>query len=232
MYNKRNKVLKGEKMFNRFKNISTYMQATIVLILINCIVFLVTLSKGATVDVFIQYGAMYKPLVQFKYEFWRFFTAMFLHADAMHLTMNVYSLYLAGKILEPIFGTYRFLLIYFAGGLLGNLFSYGLHGISTVSLGASSAVFGLFSTIVLLTKVFPHHKGIYIQSQQFFVVICINLIYSLSPGIDLWSHVGGLIGGGLAGYCLGSWQIKPQQKVISIVIYIGLLLSMFFIGFN
>lgn len=206
------------------------MQATMVLMLINSIVFLVTLSKGNTTDVLLHYGALFKPLVNMKYEFWRIFTAAFLHANVMHLVMNMAALYLAGKILEPIFGTHKFLLIYFAGAMLGNAFSYALSDYASISLGASSATFGLFASVVVLTKIFPYHKGIQRQAQQFLMIIAINVLYSFLPSIDLWAHLGGLIGGGIATYCLGVWQGNRTQKLFGVAIYVLVFGIMLWIG--
>ncbi len=57
-------------------------------------------------------------------QFYRLFSAMFLHWDFYHLLANMFALYIFGRDIETIFGKSKFLTIYFFSGLTGSLFSF------------------------------------------------------------------------------------------------------------
>ena len=84
-------------------------------------------------------------------ELHRLVTSAFLHADWQHLAFNMFSLYFFGRIMEPVIGPQRFLLIYFAGIIGGNLLSLYLHRRHEyLALGASGGVCGvIFSSVFL-----------------------------------------------------------------------------------
>ncbi|MBS4750578.1 rhomboid family intramembrane serine protease [Carnobacteriaceae bacterium zg-ZUI78] len=217
-------------MFRNFRGIPNQLQATFVLICINIIVFMVTTTKGGTAEVLVQYGALFKPLVLFRHEYWRLFTAMFLHADVMHLLVNMYSLFIVGSLLEPIFGKHRFLFIYMLSGLLGSVLSFSLGNIFSISVGASGAIFGLFMSVVLLHRFFPYHTGIRLQSQSFLSTILINLVFSFAPGIDMWAHIGGLLGGFLATMTLKFQSRDRVKQGMILLLYIIIVATLILFG--
>ncbi|MGI6188819.1 MAG: rhomboid family intramembrane serine protease [Clostridiales bacterium] len=144
-------------------------------------------------------------------QYWRLFTAMFLHIGIMHLFFNSYALYVYGSVVEKLFGRIRFVLIYTIAGLTGSLLSFLLS--RNPAVGASGAIFGLMGSLLyfrrrkldLYRKVFG--PGLYI-------VIGINLFFGfIQPGIDNWGHIGGLIGGFLAANAVGLYrERKPSIK--------------------
>jgi len=69
----------------------------------------------------------------FYFQIWRFFTAIFLHADLTHLIFNLFGLVLFGSILESLIGGKRFLLIFITAGILANILSINFYA---SSLGA------------------------------------------------------------------------------------------------
>ena len=85
-------------------------------------------------------------------EYHRLVTSAFLHADWQHLLFNMISLYFFGQILEPAIGAPRFLLVYFASIIGGDLLSLYIHRHHEYySLGASGGVCGIiFSSVFLL----------------------------------------------------------------------------------
>ena len=80
-------------------------------------------------------------------QYWRLFTAMFLHIGIMHLFFNSYALYVYGSVVEKLFGRIRFVLIYTIAGLTGSLLSFLLS--RNPAVGASGAIFGLMDRFVL-----------------------------------------------------------------------------------
>jgi rhomboid protease GluP len=128
-------------------------------------------------------------------ELWRLFTPMLLHGSIMHIGFNMYALYLFGHRLEPYFGHWRFLTLYLISGFAGNVIS--MMFTEAPSLGASTAIFGLLGA----QGVFIYQNRALFGSQtrqalqSIIMVAAINLFIGLSPGIDNWGHIGGLVAG-------------------------------------
>jgi len=80
-------------------------------------------------------------------QFWRFFTAIFLHGDFGHLLYNVFALALFGSMLEKLIGPRRFLIVFFVSGILANIFSVNFYD---ASLGASGAIFGIIGALIVV----------------------------------------------------------------------------------
>ncbi len=80
-------------------------------------------------------------------QFWRFFTAIFLHGNFVHLLYNVFALVLFGSMLERLIGSRRFLFVFFITGLLANLVSVNFYD---NSLGASGAIFGIIGALIIV----------------------------------------------------------------------------------
>lgn len=132
-------------------------------------------------------------------ELWRLFTPMFLHSTSslLHIGFNMYALYALGPELERHFGHLRYLALYLLSGFAGNVASFLLS--PEYSLGASTAVFGLIGAQGAFLY---HNRSLFGRIAQralvnILVVAGINLFIGLSPGIDNWGHVGGLVGGTL-----------------------------------
>ncbi len=141
-------------------------------------------------------------------QLWRLFTPVFLHGSILHIGFNMYALYLFGPSLEGRYGHLRFLILYLMGGFAGNVASFIFS--TANSLGSSTAIFGLLGA----EMVFSYQNKKLLGSRatrvliNVLVIAGINLIIGLSPGIDNWGHVGGLIGG-----TLFAWFAGPLLKV-------------------
>lgn len=135
-------------------------------------------------------------------DFWRPLAAGFAHATLTHILMNMYSLFVLGKLVEPLYGTGRFLLIYFISLLGGSALSLALSDPSTPMLGASGAIFGLFGALLgYLFSRTGSWKGVWSTSygRQLLIVLALNVFISLMPGISLLGHLGGFFPGILLG---------------------------------
>ena len=130
-------------------------------------------------------------------ELWRLFTPMFLHGSIYHILFNMYALANIGPGLERHYGHPRFLALYVLGGFGGNVVSFLLT--SAPSLGSSTAIFGLLGAEgVLLYQNKSLFGGMAQRALSNIIMIAvINLVIGMSPGIDNWGHIGGLIGGTL-----------------------------------
>lgn len=182
---------------------------TYILIASNSIVYLFSaLLSQSLIDMelrtLVDMGALYGPLTVLKGEWWRLFSAMFLHGGMTHLLMNMFSLYLIGRGAELYFDTKSYLSIYFFSGLLGGLVSLYMHPVS-VGVGASGAIFGVFGALAGFflahrEKIASHSKAF---MKDFTIIIAINLVIGLSiPSVDVSAHIGGLIVGFVGGFAL------------------------------
>ena len=128
-------------------------------------------------------------------QYWRLITAMFLHGSIFHLGFNLYALYILGSRIERFFGSFRFLMLFLISGIAGNLLSFVFT--PAPSLGSSTAIFGMLAA----EGVFIYqHRELFgdrfrLALRQIIQVAVINFLIGLSPGIDNWGHLGGLIGG-------------------------------------
>jgi rhomboid protease GluP len=167
---------------------------TLTLIFINILSFIIfNITEPGIMDLFLQINRK----IIYEYEIWRLFTSIFIHADPIHIFSNMVALLLFGATVETNknISKIQFLIIYFASGLIGNLFSLFLLPLNSVSLGASGAIFGLLGAafIIIATDY---------QPLLFLALIYIGffIIYSFTPGINYWAHLFGLLGGILFGY--------------------------------
>jgi membrane associated rhomboid family serine protease len=135
-------------------------------------------------------------------EYWRPLTAGFAHVNVMHILMNMYSLFILGKLVEPLYGTKRFLLIYFISLLGGSALSLTLSDPSLAMEGASGAIFGLFGALLgYLFSRTGSWMGVWSTpyGRQLIIVLGINVFISLAPGVSLLGHLGGFFPGVLLG---------------------------------
>ena len=146
------------------------------------------------------FGANFRPLVQAG-EIWRLATSMFLHIGIVHLVVNMYSLYIIGKQLESFLGRWKFLIVYLGSGILGSLLSVVVH--SSISAGASGAIFGLLGSLLYFGYHYRLYLGTVLKTQVIPVIIINLLIGFMVPGIDNFAHIGGLVGGYLLTMVLG-----------------------------
>ena len=166
-----------------------------------------TLAGGSTnTQVLVNFGAKVTTYIQMG-QWWRLITPVFLHIGLMHLVVNSVTVYYIGTQIENMFGHSRFLAIYFVSALTGNLASFVFLP-DALSAGASTAIFGLFGAFLMLGESFHHNPYIRLLSRQFLIFVGINLVFDLfMSGVDIYGHLGGLVGGFLMGYVVGTPQI-------------------------
>jgi rhomboid protease GluP len=194
-----------------------WISATSVLIAMNLLIALAMAFIGARPEqsadsLQLAWGANFAPATT-DGEWWRLATAMFLHFGILHLLMNMVALWDSGRLVERLFGPLRFLAIYLASGLMGNLVSLIVHGDRAVSGGASGAIFGIYGALLafLLTERQRLHAAEF--RWMFWGAIAFSVLALsfglLIPGIDNAAHFGGLLAGIISGYIL--WA--PHRNV-------------------
>jgi len=144
-------------------------------------------------DLLSVYGAKSNAAI-LRGEYWRLITPVWLHGSLLHIAFNMYALVIFGASLERFYGHGRFLLLFLLSGYAGNVISFMMT--PSNSLGSSTAIFGLLAA----QGVFIYQNRALIRNSRSLLIntiaiAAINLFLGLSPGIDNWGHLGGLIGG-------------------------------------
>lgn len=173
---------------------------TIGLITINTVVFLYLSFQGMTEDggFILEHGGLFIPYMQQYGEYYRLVTSMFLHFGFAHLCNNMVVLFFMGRNLELEVGKIRFLLIYFLGGLGGNLLSAAeeLHtGEYAVSAGASGAIFAVIGALLYVALCNHGRIGEVSGRGILFMVLCSLYIGFTSTGVGNMAHIGGFAAG-------------------------------------
>lgn len=162
-------------------------------------------------------------------EVYRLFTSMFLHSDIFHLLCNMYALYILGPQVERYYGKTKFLLIYILSGLLGSVFSCAFMDSNTISMGASGAIFGLLGSIAYFTYYYRATLQGLLRGQIIPVIIINLLMGMMLPGIDIFCHIGGLIGGILISMSIGIGDKgRKSDQINGTIVFILMLASMLY----
>jgi membrane associated rhomboid family serine protease len=174
--------------------------ATLALALANLAVFaIVLLVYGSTGDHggLVRAGANVKSAVVAG-EWWRLASSMFLHVGFVHLLINVWVLWILGKLIEQIYGPLRMFVVYMVAGLIGATASTFI-GSPGISAGASGAVLGLLGALIaelgLHRRAYPERWRKLIFGYLVFVALAQVAIGFFYPAIDQSAHLGGLLGG-------------------------------------
>ena len=185
---------------------------TRVLVAINVIAYIWEKLTGAldTNDALVAHGALVGTLVAQQGQWWRIFTSSFLHGSEIHILFNMIALWQVGTFIEMIYGTPRMAFIYFFSAL-----GYGIAVTeftpTDVTVGASGAIFGLFSALAVAgLRMGAPGRAIL---KQTIGIIVINLIIGFTlPNISNAGHIGGLLFGAVSGFALYR-KPKPAPPV-------------------
>ena len=167
----------------------------LILVIINFVIFFATLIRSELI-----YLLGFQPAAFFSRP-WTVVTAMFVHAGFWHIFANMLTLYFFGSYFSRLVGRDKFLFVYFAGGIVGNLLFWALASPFAVAVGASGAVFALAGGLVMMRPklpviIFP----IPLPIPLWVAVIGGFLLLSFMPLVAWQAHLGGLIVGLIAGY--------------------------------
>lgn len=145
---------------------------------------------------------------------WRILTSMYLHANLLHLAVNAFALAVLGPLVERLYGSGRFFLLYTVAGIVGGVASYLFT--EAPAVGASGAIFGLLGAAVVFGPRFrrelpPAFARRLVVSLLPWVLL--NIVIGLVvPRIDNAAHMGGLVAGAFLGLLLGS-RLRPASRV-------------------
>ena len=174
---------------------------TYLFLLTNLIFFILLEMVGSSTDreTLIRFGALWREGI-LAGEYWRFFTPMFLHIGFIHMFFNSLALFFLGGLVERIYGSKKFFVIYVSAGISGTIASYLFNpfmaiDLGGVSAGASGAIFGCFGALLYFGLV---NRNLFFRTLGTDIVflLLLNLgIGFIIPMIDNYGHIGGLVGG-------------------------------------
>jgi rhomboid protease GluP len=181
---------------------------TFILIALNILFYVYTSVEGGNflnTDSAMIYTYGQVNYLVFQGAFYQLFTSMFVHADIAHIVGNMLFLFIFGLRGEEMFSLPEYLSIYFLGGLTGNLLSLLLLP-SSISVGASGAIFAMFGAAIIYARHSYRQSIIGALIYAFFL-----LFLSSGPGVNNFAHIGGLVAGLLIGYVLATRR-KPEAR--------------------
>lgn len=152
-------------------------------------------------------GVLHRYDVISQGEAYRFLTSMFLHAGVIHLALNMWALWVVGRVIEQALGPARFLGLYLVSGLGGSLAVYLFTG-PGYTVGASGAIFGLFGALFILLRRVGR------DASSMLSLIVVNVVFTfLVPGISIAGHLGGLVTGTIAALGLAYAPQKNRTRI-------------------
>jgi rhomboid protease GluP len=192
---------------NNMKNSQKY-RITFILMAINIAVYIYTSVVGGdwlntNFNLIVQYGQVNGLVLGYGW-YYQLFTSLFVHVTIVHLAGNMMFLLIFGLRAEEMFSLPEYLLIYFIGGIVGNLLSLGFLPLWVPSAGASGAIFGMFGACTIYIR---RTVGQSIMGALMFAFFL--LLISSGPEVNNLAHIGGLVAGLLIGYVLASRR-KPE----------------------
>jgi membrane associated rhomboid family serine protease len=219
-------VAEARKAAPRVKRVNTSgAPAVFTILAVNVVIFVVqqALRGPGGGDELLARFAMSPPNIALG-EWYRLLTPMVLHLSVMHILLNSMALYFMGPAVEQAFGSARFVVMYVVAGFTGSVASY-MFGSCGGAAGASGAIFGVMGVLLVYTA---QRRSNAIMNAYFGNILFwlgINLVFGLlAPNIDIWAHLGGLVGGMLlaVGFDRGTILRSVQAQALTVAGVVGL----------
>jgi rhomboid protease GluP len=170
------------------------------------------LMGGFPSGLLIALGANFGPGITYYGQYWRLLTGAFLHANLLHLLMNMWALGNVGEAVEEIYGSTRFITIYIWTALCGSLASHFVHYPMNNMVGASGAICGLIG--VMIAYGYSHRTGLAAEIRSMYIRWAVyGLVLGLLPGVDNAAHIGGLLGGLAFGFVVGDMPPVTKESI-------------------
>jgi membrane associated rhomboid family serine protease len=229
----------------RLLEVSPRTPVTSVIIGINVALFVIAAALGGGIlvpnaEVMIRLGSDFTPLTAGG-EWWRLLTSIFLHFGILHLGFNMWALWVNGVLAERLYGSTRYLTLYFVAGVAGSITSFLWHPFVN-GAGASGAIFGVLGALFayfLRTDSGVPQSVLKTQRKTAGLFIVVSLLNAARVnGIDNAAHLGGVAAGFVMGWLLclpldvkrdeqdwtGQW-VRAVTVVVASVLIVGYQLS-------
>jgi membrane associated rhomboid family serine protease len=187
------------------------------IILINVLVFLLqelgTVREASLFDAFAatSHGVLYQGKV------WQLLTAAFLHANLIHLLLNMYFLWVVGRELEPMYGPRDFLALYLSAAVFSTLgwavWSEWVTHSPAPMVGASGAV---FAVVVLYALYYPRRELLFMfvipmEVWVFVGLLVASQVFLMLKGTESRTAVEAHVAGALYGYLFKRFDLRWSQ---------------------
>ncbi len=195
-----------------------YAPVTAAIAIVCVLVFLVSQNSPSVVYDAVEWGAQVS-----NGQWYRLFTAIFIHYNVLHIGMDMFALVLIGRAVEPAIGRWRYLALFLLAGVAGNVACYLLTAPDVASAGSSGAVFGIFSAYFVLAR------RASVNTSSIVGVIVLNLVIDFGvPGISWEAHVGGLVAGlvVMLGFVWARHQRRPVVADVAVVLASSVVLGL------
>ena len=217
----------GAKKKSIFDSIKKGPYVNYIVALICVLVYLISLYFYRYTDnsseVAIIIGGYYKIFVVAG-QWWRIFTAGFVHVDVFHLLVNMLSLISLGRLLENYYGHIKFLIVLLVGIVFGNLFLFALND-NIVAVGISGGLYALLACLAMYIYNTKMYKIPAVMHNVIYIFL-VNLMINLLPSIGYYAHLGGFIAGILLAFIFtknSNWvSLKNNTIIVGIILCIVL----------
>ncbi len=143
-------------------------------------------------------------------EWYRMITSGFLHYGVIHLLFNMYALWILGSAVEHFGGRGRLAAAYGTSIVAGSLGALIVTP-DAFTAGASGGVFGLMGAILVAQRL----QGVPFRDSPLLGVLGLNLLFTFGiSNISVGGHIGGLVGGALAGWLLFSPEVQRRGPMV------------------
>jgi membrane associated rhomboid family serine protease len=178
--------------------------------------------RGSNLPALLKLGAVTgRDLI--RGEWWRLGTCVFVHIGLLHFAVNVFALVAVGPVAEGLWGRWRFLLVFFGGGIAGATVAMAVRP-DAVLAGASGAVWGVLASVVAWLALFARHFPpdlVAELARRLGLSLAVNALISFAPGVSWEAH----LGGGVAGFVIAvlSHLLRPGTGWRSLAAAAGLI---------
>ena len=152
-------------------------------------------------------------------EWWRLFTATWLHADIAHLATNAVFGFLFLGLVMGRYGPGVGLLAAYLAGVGGNLAGGWVHGPTLHGLGASGVVMGALGLLAFPSLILPKQRNFFgykLIGGGLLAGIFIFVMIGVNPEADVVAHLGGFITGWMLGFVLTSLSRLSRRPSVNL----------------
>ena len=178
-------------------------------------------------------GAKFTPYIRGAGQWWRLITAGFLHGGLLHIAMNGWAMLSIGRQVDMVYGSARYLIIFFAG-TAGGFWMSLMFSPASLSVGASAGLCGLVGSMIAVgflskSQVAASLRQGYLQYAGFVVVLGALTSFGGGLRIDNMAHIGGLGAGFAAAMIVGLPMpvIPARERLWTLAAWICVLLTVF-----
>lgn len=154
-------------------------------------IYMNKLSKTTNVlDAAMQCGALYRPYVTERKQYWRLVSAGFVHFSILHLLCNCYVLFSLGSSMEAAFGHLLYALLLFGSIITGNIFSVYMSEDYAITGGMSGGMYGLIAAELTMYLAVYGIEAV-MKNGSVLSMILLNLLMNFFPNVNRKAHLGG-----------------------------------------